>query len=48
MGCIDAAMRIAVEECIDSRMLSVKKKTTMEWKKWQQFFMDEARVPQRN
>ena len=33
-----SATFVAVEECIDSCDLSVKKKTTMEWKKWQQFF----------
>jgi len=29
---------IAVEECIESRSIDVKKKTTREWKKEQQFF----------
>jgi hypothetical protein len=38
MGCIDTATFIAVEECIDSCMLSVKQKTNAGWKKWQQFF----------
>jgi hypothetical protein len=38
MSCIDAAIGIAVEECIDLCQTSVKKKTLGEWKKWQQFF----------
>jgi hypothetical protein len=29
---------IAVEECIESRSIDVKKKTSREWKKEQQFF----------
>ena len=33
-----SATFVAVEECIDSCVVSVKQKTTMEWKKWQQFF----------
>jgi hypothetical protein len=32
-------LQIAVEECIDSCCISVKKKTTRRWKKWQQFFL---------
>ena len=39
MGCIDPAITNAVEECIDSCCISVKKKTTHRWKKWQQFFL---------
>jgi hypothetical protein len=30
--------KTAVEECIDSCNISVKKKTNERWKKWQQFF----------
>jgi hypothetical protein len=32
-----SATFVAVEECIDSCVVSVKKKTTMRWKKWQQY-----------
>jgi hypothetical protein len=33
---------IAVEECIDSSNISVKRKTNKRWKKWQQFFRVES------
>src|ERR1700739_737658 len=36
-----SATIVAVEECIDSCVVSVKKKTTMRGKKWQKFFRDE-------
>ena len=44
MGCIETATLIAVEECIDSRLLSVKQKTYVKWKKWQQLFITEVRI----
>jgi hypothetical protein len=42
--CIDTATIIAVEECIDSCSLSVKKKTMQRWKKLQQFLNAESRL----
>ncbi len=39
-----SATFVAVEECIDSCVVSVKKKTTMRWKKWQQFFWESGRL----
>jgi len=40
MGCIDFCNTyIAVEECIELCRIDVKRKTTSEWKKGQQFFM---------
>jgi len=38
MVCIDPAITIAVDECIDSRVISVKRKNNDTWKKRQQFF----------
>jgi hypothetical protein len=38
---------IAVEECIDSCVNSVKRKTTERWKKWQQFFHLELNIAHR-
>jgi hypothetical protein len=35
---------IAVDECIDSSMLSVKKKKQYEWKKGQQFFRVASKI----
>jgi hypothetical protein len=38
--CVVPANNIAVEECIDSRITSVKEKTSWWWKNRQQFFSD--------
>jgi hypothetical protein len=48
MVCIESATLIAVEECIDSCFIGVKKKTKQEWKKGQQFFRAEPSVDLRN
>jgi hypothetical protein len=46
MGCIDVCNEyIAVDECIESRSIDVKKKTTGEWKNRQQLFPVPLAVP---